>query len=373
MSVPQIISVFNNKGGVGKTTLTYHLAHALAEMGKNVLIVDMDPQCNLTIYAMDVEEIHRIWLAEDSYIDSPGYAETRKRTTEEAFQRLNTETRTIHFLLKPTEEGRDDLLQLPPPKLLRRGLSIVPGRLTLHMYEERVARRWSEAYTGDPLAIRTLTRTRSLIQAYGERHDIDIAIVDTSPSLGALNKVVISTVDAFFVPCFPDIFSLYGIRNIGNALRTWHREFDTLYKLLSDEKRSLFPPNFVRFLGYTIYNARPYAGLNPWDLAKAHYHYAESIPKTISDFVPQELWEGATDTVVQKPIGGTSVMHTHNTLPAMAQKYHHPIWEVPGLQTLEREDALTIRGNRKAYEATKGAYIRFAQDLLTRLPAHETR
>ena len=62
----KIISVFNNKGGVGKTTLTFHLAHALAELGKKVLIIDADPQCNLTIYSLDQEYIHQLWAAEDS-------------------------------------------------------------------------------------------------------------------------------------------------------------------------------------------------------------------------------------------------------------------------------------------------------------------
>lgn len=38
------ISVFNNKGGVGKTTLTFHLAHALAEQGFRTLLIDLDPQ-----------------------------------------------------------------------------------------------------------------------------------------------------------------------------------------------------------------------------------------------------------------------------------------------------------------------------------------
>jgi len=60
----QSISVFNNKGGVGKTTLTFHLAHALAELGKRTLVVDLDPQCNLTIFALPDETIWKMWAAE---------------------------------------------------------------------------------------------------------------------------------------------------------------------------------------------------------------------------------------------------------------------------------------------------------------------
>ena len=61
--------------------------------------------------------------------------------------------------------------------------------------------------------------------------------MDTSPSLGTLNKVIISTVDGFIIPCFPDMFSLYGIRNIGRSLESWKRELDVIYSLISNEKR----------------------------------------------------------------------------------------------------------------------------------------
>ena len=51
----KIISLFNNKGGVGKSTLAFHLSHILAEMGYNILMIDLDPQCNLTICGMEEE------------------------------------------------------------------------------------------------------------------------------------------------------------------------------------------------------------------------------------------------------------------------------------------------------------------------------
>lgn len=47
------IAIFNNKGGVGKTTYLYHIANILADAGNNVLMVDCDSQCNLTAYALE--------------------------------------------------------------------------------------------------------------------------------------------------------------------------------------------------------------------------------------------------------------------------------------------------------------------------------
>jgi len=54
----------------------------------------------------------------------------------------------------------------------------------------------------------------------------------------------------------PDMFSLYGIRNIGNSLSAWKKQFDSLYTLISKEKRSNFPKESVKLLGYTIYNSK---------------------------------------------------------------------------------------------------------------------
>lgn len=55
------IALFNNKGGVGKTTLTYHLAHMFRRLGLRVLAVDLDPQANLTSMCLEETEIEELW------------------------------------------------------------------------------------------------------------------------------------------------------------------------------------------------------------------------------------------------------------------------------------------------------------------------
>lgn len=360
------ISVFNNKGGVGKTTLTYHLGNALSEMGFRVLMIDADPQCNLTIYSIDQDRIHDIWTREDQFIDE-GFESSRKALSPDVFNGLLATPRSLHFLLKPTEEGTGDIPILPPPVKLTNSLDLLPGRLTLHLFEEKIAERWAGIYRGDPLAIRTVTKIRELTLAYSQQYGYDYVIVDTSPSLGSLNKVVISTVDGFFIPAFPDLFSLYGIRNIGKSLRAWKSEFDVIYKLISEEKRNAFPRNFVSFLGYTIYNAKKYGGVgNKWDLAHAHYNYASQIPATIQSHIDENLRVHLDAELLSAPIGGGSVMHTHNTFPTMAQYYHVPMWKVPEIE-LEEEHKNTIHGAKGKYVETRQSYIEFCNDLLIRL------
>lgn len=366
MDKPKIVTIFNNKGGVGKTTLTYHLAHALGEIGKRVLLIDLDPQCNLTISALTMEQIENIWTTEDDYIDDFDVA--RGRNFAENFNKVCEQIRSVHFLLKPTEDGTAEPEKQPKPAMLTENVHLIPGRLTLHMYEAKVAERWSGIYQGDPLAIRTATRVRSMSYEYAAKYNYDIVIFDTSPSLGALNKNLLSLADGFIIPCTPDLFSLYGIRNIGNSLKAWGKQFDSIYHFLSDQKRSNFPKRFVRFLGYTIYNAKKYGeGDGPQGLAKAHTHYADRIPKTITDYISHENMVSGPHNLVGGSIGNNAVIHSHNTFPSMSQKYHKPMWDLPNLPELDSQDRSTVSGNRQKYFDTRSKYIAFAEDFLRRV------
>ena len=358
------IAVFNNKGGVGKTTLTYHLGCALAELGHKTLLVDLDPQSNLTLFGLDPEKLHNIWQVEDAFIDDFVDARDQKSSS---FADIARDIRSIHFVLKPTEDGADPPKLFPKPLKLQARLGMIPGRLSIHTYEDKIASRWTDVYVGDPLAIRTVTQIRNFCEAYAEKYSYDYIVIDTSPSLGILNKVIISTVDGFLIPCMPDMFSLYGIQNIGKSLKSWKRDFDTIFKLLSDAKLSHFPKKFVSFLGFTIFNARKYAGQGEWNLSRAHHNYAKQIPATVRKYIDADHRKHLSELQLEEPIGGAAIMHSYSTMPNMAQKYRTPIWKVPSCKNLEKEDAKTILGNRQSYENTRTGFHIFAKDLLTRL------
>ena len=362
------IAVFNNKGGVGKTTLAYHLASAIALLGKKTLIIDLDPQSNLTLFGYGTDELEELWEREDTFIE-----DYEQASQEGGLSDLLTQTRSIHFLLKPTEDGLDEITDLPPPKKIAKNLDMLPGRLSVHMFENKLASRWSDAYQSDPLAIRTITQIRRICEAYGKRNGYDMVIIDTSPALGILNKVVISTADSFLIPCYPDMFSLYGIKNIGRALQQWTKDFGLLRQILSEKKARDLPSENVRFLGYTIYNARLRGDAqNRWKLAKAQFNHAKKIPSTIKNYMPvsaMSIASSSSSSDIAKPIGGTSVMHSHSTIPAMAQKYRVPIWEVPNRDDLDVNDRGSVLPNKKQYFATREAYCTFATDVLERLGA----
>lgn len=368
----KIISVFNNKGGVGKSTLSFHLGKALGLMGKKVLFVDLDPQCNLTISAMRERELEKIWQEEDAYIDD--FEDAKKN--KEKFSRIMSETRSIHFLLKPAEDGVNDIESLPPAKSIGDNVYMIPGRLSIHQFENRISERWSGLYQSDNLSIRTITYIRRLCERYADILGIDFVLVDTSPSLGILNKTIISTVDGFIIPAQPDMFSLYGIRNIGNSLESWGKELNVIYRLISEEKREKFPKKFVQFLGYTIYNAKKYDGDNEYKLADAHYSYAKRIPQIINQYIKEDNKVKIDD--INMPIAGGAIMHTHNTYPSVAQALKCAIWEVPDvftkLQQAEseylKEQMIDVnRGSFGRYREIKDKYIEFAKAFIERTEA----
>lgn len=363
------ISIFNNKGGVGKTTLTFHFAHALALLGKKVLVIDLDPQCNFTIMSMRDKKIYDLWDSEERYISDYEAFENLKMSER---SKILSNTRSIHFLLKAAEDGISDFEETPPPFSMANNIDLIPGRLSLHSFEDKIGERWSNTYKGDPLSVRTVTQIRTISKRYAEEYDYDYVIFDTSPSLGMLNRVILSVADGFIIPCLPDKFSLYGVKNIGSALSRWKSEFETILSLQTDSRRRLFPEQFVRFLGYTIYNARRYKQtppINQWDLAIAHYNFAKQIPPTIKSSIPVELRSNLSEAELNEPIGGTAVMHSHNTLPNASQKYHVPIWGVPRVSGLEQQDKNTVQVNRKIYEATEQSYIKFAESVIGRVGA----
>jgi len=363
-----IISIFNNKGGVGKSTLTYHLGSALSEMGKRVLLVDLDPQSNLTLYGLSESQLESIWEKEDAFIDD--FSSAKRAMSPEKFEEYQKSNHSIHYLLKPVEDGESDETQLADPVMLNDDLGLLPGRLTLHMFESKIAKQWSEAFLGEPQAIRTVTAIRKKCEDYAKKFNFEIVLIDTSPSLSALNKVIISTSDCFIIPCAPDMFSDYGIRNIGNSLKVWSRELQTMISLLNDTKRDYFPKKFVKLLGYTIYNARKRSDAqNNLKIAAAHANHAKKLPETIKNFVPKECYDFLADKAIFKSIGDNALIHSHNTYPASSQKYKQPMWKVPESPNLDETDIGTIKASAKDYKATRDSYISFAEDVLKRLEA----
>ncbi len=119
------IALFNHKGGVGKTTLTVNIADALANAGKRVLLVDADPQCNLTSFYLVESELEE--MLEDSDEDD-GSGET------------------LWSAVKPVARGRGGIAKITPLQLNGQSIFLLPGDVLLSEYEEVLPLSWNECF-----------------------------------------------------------------------------------------------------------------------------------------------------------------------------------------------------------------------------------
>lgn len=196
MSVP-VLTFFNNKGGVGKTTLAYHLTWMFGEMGLRVLAMDLDPQANLTSAFLDEDQLVNIW--------------------EESGDEPNTIFRCIQPLLEVGDIRDADRVRVT------REISLIPGDLALSGFEDELSTQWP-ASMGDANLVRpfkVLTAFWQVMQKSAVAHDADLILVDVGPNLGAINRSALIASDSVVIPLGADLFSLQGLRNLGPTLRSW--------------------------------------------------------------------------------------------------------------------------------------------------------
>ena len=203
MSSPVRITLFNHKGGVGKTTLTVNIAFALAEMGKSVLLVDSDPQCNLTSYLLDDEVVDELlqgsgesngqtlWTAVSPYVDNTG----------------------LRRFVKPMDIG---------------DLKLLPGDIKLSEFEEFLYDSWTDSLKRRLGALRATTSISTLVSQIHRQSALDFVFYDTGPNIGALNRVLLLDSDFFIVPVACDLYSVRALTTLGHALSTWLREAKTI-------------------------------------------------------------------------------------------------------------------------------------------------
>ena len=192
------IAVFNNKGGVGKTSLVYHLAWMYANLDYNVVVADLDPQANLTSMFLEDEDMERMWA--------------------------DGTDGTIHAALRPLLEGTGDVRK---PRVARPalGIELIPGDLLLSGAEDELGSNWPDCLDAKPRAFRVLSAIWRVLRMVAEDCSADLILVDVGPNIGALNRAALVAADYVVVPLAPDLHSLQGLRNLGPTLRRWRQDW----------------------------------------------------------------------------------------------------------------------------------------------------
>ncbi len=190
------IAFFNNKGGVGKTTIAYHLAWMYADTGLSVVAADLDPQANLTAMFLDDSRLEEVW-------------------PDDADHPLS-----ILGAVEPILRGIGDINPAHGERV-EDHLTVVVGDLGLSRFEARLATSWPECMNRDEAAFRAQSAFYRILSGVAARRHADVVLMDVGPNLGAINRAALLAADFVVFPLGPDLFSLQGLRNLGPTLSEW--------------------------------------------------------------------------------------------------------------------------------------------------------
>lgn len=246
------IAFFNTKEGVGKTSMVYHLAWMLRDMGHNVLAVDLDPQSNLTSMFLDDSKLENLWPDGEH----PG---------------------TILGAVQPLINSMGDVLA-PPPVPIADNLSIIAGDLGLSAFEDRLSEAWRKCLDDNqPIAgdgFRVVTAFYRLMESAAKQCGSDLVLIDVGPNIGAMNRAALVAADFVVIPLGADVFSMQDLRNLGPTLRDWRQGWLTRKAGKVPVGLSL-PSGSMSPLGYVLLNpsVREYRPL------KSYLKWVNRIPK----------------------------------------------------------------------------------------------
>ncbi|UQD95234.1 ParA family protein [Bradyrhizobium japonicum] len=326
-----IISLFNHKGGVSKTTTAFNLGWAMADRGKKVLIVDGDPQCNLTGTVVGFNGVS-------------DFSEFYKK-----YPNANI-SNCLAPIFKSTGQP---LVPAHVTTTLHPNLFLLVGNIDLAENETQISVALSTS-TAIPALKNIPGAISALLRMTAQEYNLDAVIVDMSPSVGALNQCFLMGSDYFIVPTSPDYYCNQAISSLSRVLPRWNsavqpfRDASLLYP---------FPAAPPKFTGIISQRYRPRSG-SP---AQSFQQWIDVIKQTVlTEFVPamttNNMSVSVADFTASSP-GDTPFnlinIADFNSLIAQSQKYNVPVFALKDHQIEQAGVILkTMKESRDAFKAS---------------------
>lgn len=290
---------FNNKGGVGKTSLVYHLSWAYADLGLKVVAADLDPQANLTSMFLEEDRLEALWPETDH-------------------------TDTILGMISPILRGLGDIVEPVVEKGISPSIVLIPGDLGLSGFEDKLSDAWPRCLDGDEAAFRATSAFYRIVERVADKTEADLALIDVGPNLGAINRAAMIAADYVAIPLAPDLYSLQGLHNLGPALRQWRDDWKRRLEKnpVPDDLR--LPEANMQPLGYIVMQHavrrdRP---------VRAYEKWIRRIPGTYRRVV-LDAAEETFDAITDDPHCLSLLKHYRSLMP-MAMEARKPMfWLTP--------------------------------------------
>lgn len=287
------IVFFNNKGGVGKTTLVYHFTYMLAELGYKSLSIDLDPQANLTSMFLSDSRLQEIYDNENS-------------------------RPTILESIKPLNRGISDI-QPVHIENINENIGLLAGDLELSLFEDKLSSSWGNCLNRDEAAFRIVSSFYRVIKEANERFNADFNVIDIGPNFGAINRATLIAADYVVVPMAADLFSLQGLKNLGNRLDNWHTEWEDRTNRNPEPSLKL-PAGIMKPLGYVIMQH----GIKESRPVKSYLKWANRIPQVFRQFVLKE--NNCFNIAVDDDQYCIALLKHYHSLIPMAMEARKPIF-----------------------------------------------
>ncbi len=336
----KLISLFNHKGGVSKTTTTFNLGWALADLGKRVLIVDGDPQCNLTGTVL-------------------GFSGT---SDFEDFYNLEPNA-NLHHAVAPVFTGAaSPLAAAEVVETTHEGLYLLAGHIDLALHETQLAVALS---TGSAIpALQNLPGALgALLRLTSEENDIDYVLIDMSPSVGALNQCLLMSGDYFIVPTSPDYYCNQAIESLAQVVPRWNgsvagfRDPNLRYPL------PVSPPIFLGIISqrYRPRLGSPAASFQEWINRIKQTTRTTLVPalRTESMVVDETAFSNASTADTPYNIANIA---DFNTLIAQSQKHNIPVFALSDIE-IERQ-GIVLEKMKASRDAFQQVFSEFANSVI---------
>jgi len=234
----KIITLYNNKGGVSKTTTTFNLAVYLAQTGKRVLIADCDPQCNMT----------EMFFAARTDLDDPD---------------SDLPGTSIYKALLPRFQGQQASINQDSVNItehnIYRSLFLFRGDIEFSMAETYLSTSWNQAVTENIHEKNTYVVFYNLLQSIAKARGFDFVICDVGPSTGAITRSVILSSDEIIIPLVPDRFCYQAIKLLGTVISDWVKRHHVISQMLTPFGINPFPGK-PKLAGTVLQNFKVHAG-----------------------------------------------------------------------------------------------------------------
>jgi len=308
---PIRLTIYNHKGGVGKTTLAVNIAYALAELGKSVLLVDTDPQCNLTSYLLSDDVVDR--LLDES--DGPN-------------------GQTIWTAVKPIFDRNGDVRTIKGENVGK--IKLLPGDIRMSEYEEVLAEAWTDSFKRRLGGFRATTSIADLVTnvTNAQRQPFDFVFYDTGPNIGPLNRVLLLDSHFFIVPVACDLFSVRALSTLGQTLKKWILDARAIASLAPDQ--AILLPAKPKFMGYIPQRFKVYGKT----MAREPTNYLRQIKKEMYKSITSVLNE-IDPTLVPEPAADRIIgrVPASESLVQIAQREGVPLWNCSYTSTEQKQTA----------------------------------